>query len=362
MMNVCGDNKVIARICDAIVKNKWTVIFSVFLIVVIGYFCSDGNKSPQMDEAKLQKVVVRKIVSSEIEDSVCLRGKATAWIFSTIRSNTHGTVSKIQKDRGDFVDQGTSIVSLSQEDRNEVYQAAQSCTAAAALDYEASKKLVQSSYKSKFALASAKYKYDSALAQEKAAKLQVEYANILAPFQGVVNDRFVSPGDLVSPGDKIVTFSQMNPMRVVVYCNEKFYESIKPGQNVEVEILGRKIAGVIDTVCPYGDEQTRAYRIDIKISNEDCSIADGMTADVRIILGNVKAHKIPSSAICLDDDGNTCIKILGENNKSKILNIEIARFESDHVVVKNLPDSIAMIVVGQDYIVDGEVVEPAWEN
>jgi membrane fusion protein (multidrug efflux system) len=82
------------------------------------------------------------------------------------------------------------------------------------------------------------------------AELDLQRTTIVAPEDGVITNRQINPGDVVSAGQKISAFVVGKPW-VVANFKETQLTDMRPGQPVEIEIdayPGKKYAGHIDSI------------------------------------------------------------------------------------------------------------------
>ena len=80
---------------------------------------------------------------------------------------------------------------------------------------------------------------------------------------------------------------------------------------------------------------------------------ENLTIDIK----SVKAHKISPSILTLQDDGTIGVKALNENNKVIFYSIEKVKDTIDGMWVTGLPDQAVIIITGQEYITEGQIVE-----
>jgi len=98
-----------------------------------------------------------------------------------------------------------------------------------------------------------------------AARLQVGYSQIEAPFSGIVTKRSADPGDLAVPGKAILTIQQPSPVKVVVQVPQELIGRIRPGSKLllnngsstlQVSVtkvypaLGKNLLGSVEVVLP----------------------------------------------------------------------------------------------------------------
>lgn len=110
------------------------------------------------------------------------------------------------------------------------------------------------------------------------------------------------------------------------------------------------------------DAATRTFRIEASLANPDGALRDGVTSVLDIPLPASRAHLLPGSALVLRDDGNVGVRAVDAGNKVVFHPVKIVADAPDGVWVAGLPDTLDLIVRGQDYVVEGASVEPVMET
>ncbi|MEZ6076279.1 MAG: efflux RND transporter periplasmic adaptor subunit [Pirellulaceae bacterium] len=67
-------------------------------------------------------------------------------------------------------------------------------------------------------------------------KIFLDYATITAPFDGVVVDKQVQAGDMVTPGQTLLTVYDPNQMQLVANVRESLAMKLKVGQEVTAKL------------------------------------------------------------------------------------------------------------------------------
>lgn len=82
--------------------------------------------------------------------------------------------------------------------------------------------------------------------------VQEQRADVLAPRSGVIAARWSNEGDIVPAGQRIITLMDPKEVWVEATIDEDKIRRVRPGQAVEVDVetLGRKLAGRVETVWP----------------------------------------------------------------------------------------------------------------
>ena len=73
---------------------------------------------------------------------------------------------------------------------------------------------------------------------------------------------------------------------------------------------------------------------------------------------SVEAHRISSSSLSLADTGEVGVKTIDYDNVVHFVPVEVIEDTGDGFWVRGLPQTARVIVVGQEFVVDGERVNP----
>lgn len=133
------------------------------------------------------------------------------------------------------------------------------------------------------------------------AQAALRKTRILAPFSGVAGLRQFSPGELVQPGQALVTLVSLSPVKLDVPVPESQSSRIRMGQDVSATIpalAGLAVTGKVLAIEPALDGDARALRARITLDNPGGRLQPGMTARVSFVIGQARAALlVPDQAI-----------------------------------------------------------------
>ncbi len=131
------------------------------------------------------------------------------------------------------------------------------------------------------------------------ARQQLQDAAILAPFDGVVQQKRASVGEYLAAGAPLVDIVKMNPLRFRAEVPERDAASVRVGQNLRVSVEGvpRNYSGRIMRLSPTITEQSRVLVVEADISN-DGALRPGAFASGEIVTNDASmTATVPTSAI-----------------------------------------------------------------
>lgn len=136
---------------------------------------------------------------------------------------------------------------------------------------------------------------DSGLAR---VSLQKGYAEVTAPFAGIVIERKAEPGMLAAPGVPIVIVEQASGYRLEAAIEEGMLARIRAGSaaTVQLDALEQEIAARVNEVVPAMDAMSRTFtaKLDLPASPQ---IRSGLFGRARFTLGERQALMIPAGAL-----------------------------------------------------------------
>jgi multidrug efflux system membrane fusion protein len=163
-------------------------------------------------------------------------------------------------------------------------------------------------------------------------------------------------GELVMPGERVYELIDLSSLEIYGYINENEILDISTSNEVDVTILGEEVQGFIDYVSPISDPETKTFEIVVKVKNKDLRYKDGLSSMISINKGEVLAHKISPSILALGDEGQLGVKVIAKGNEVEFKNITIIEDTSEYMLVTGLSEKEKIIIVGQQYVSNGEKV------
>ena len=129
-------------------------------------------------------------------------------------------------------------------------------------------------------------------------KIFLDYATITAPFDGVVVDKQAQAGDMVTPGQTLLTVYDPNQMQLVANVRESLAMKLKVGQEVtaKLESLDHECLATVREVVPQADVGSRSFQV--KVSGP-CppGVYSGMFGRILLPLEDEQIIMIPAAAV-----------------------------------------------------------------
>jgi RND family efflux transporter MFP subunit len=131
-----------------------------------------------------------------------------------------------------------------------------------------------------------------------AANVMRGYSRITAPFDGVVTEKHVEPGNLAAPGAPLAVIERADGYRLEASVEESRVRDVRVGQGVSVvlEALDRTVAARIGEIVPAVDAASRSYIVKIDLPSLP-QLRSGMFGRAVFTLGKRSALAVPAAAI-----------------------------------------------------------------
>ena len=93
----------------------------------------------------------------------------------------------------------------------------------------------------------------------------LDFATIRSPMEGIVVDKKVDVGDLVTPGQTLATLLDPNRMQLVASVRESLAHRLQTGQNIDVQIeaLNKQCTGTVSEIVPEAQSASRTFQVKV---------------------------------------------------------------------------------------------------
>ena len=129
---------------------------------------------------------------------------------------------------------------------------------------------------------------------------QLDRASVQAPFAGVVSQRQVNAGDVVSPGTALFTVVDPGSMQLEASVPAEALGQVRIGMPIDFKVTGyaaRTFTGRITRVNPTADPVTRQVKIVAAIPNSGNTLVGGLFAEGRVSSETRTAPMVPLAAV-----------------------------------------------------------------
>ncbi len=275
-----------------------------------------------------------------------------------------GVVEALTSAKGELVRPGEALVRLDAGVLRAQLDQAASQAALAEESWQRQKQLwEQDSIGTEIAYLQAKYNAETARAQARVLRERVNRTVVRAPITGILDDRTVEVGSMVSPGTPVARILDVDTVEVVAGIPERYAADIEGGARVTVSVQslgGREYTGTVDFVGTAVDAGSRTFQVEVLVPNPGLGIKPGMVADVRIARRTLEgALAVPRHAVLRRENGYVVYVARQTENgwRAEARSVEPGPSRGDRVVIDGgLEAGDRVVTVGQHRLAEGDAV------
>ena len=302
-------------------KKIWLVVLGIVVLAIAVMLIVKATKSAN------KELVIRTHVVGEytVENTVTATGTIEPVETVEVGTQVSGKVEKIYVDFNDMVKKGDLLAELDKQTLNQsVSRAKASLTSAesqlnyARLTYERTKQLYEANAATLAAYQEAQNSYTQAQMSKRNAQasydqalVDLAYAEIYSPIDGIVLDRAVEVGQTVAASFSTPTLftlaNDLTKMQVEADVDEADIGQVKVGQKVTFTVdayMEDNFEGTVSQIRmkPTTTSNVVTYTVIIDAPNPDQKLFPGMTASVTIVTEEQTGLAVPAEAFNFTPD------------------------------------------------------------
>ncbi|MCG8413590.1 MAG: efflux RND transporter periplasmic adaptor subunit [Pseudomonadales bacterium] len=316
---------------------------------------------PASENPDVISVRAERISPEAYIEQLMVRGRTQAFRHVQVRAEQAGRIVNDPVPRGTRVAAGDLLCEIAVDDREVNLQEATARREQAQFEYDASVDLQRRDLQSDVVVAQLKAALESAKAAVTRAEIALKNTRIIAPFDGIVETRTMEMGDLLNIGDVCASILDDSPMLLVGLVPEQEIGRIEVGAGVIGNLLnGQSVTGRVSYLATAADTASRSYRIEVEVDPGQESLREGITTEILVDAAELMAHRIPSSSLTLDDNGEIGVKLIDSRGLVSFQNVAIVGDDTNQlnpgIWVTGLNGQVNLITVGQEIVFPGQTV------
>jgi len=349
--------------------------------------CGQGPQAPAAkDGQKAAAAAAPLLISAEdlvtVRNSTLMSGPSITGSVqperrADVRAEIQAIVLQVQKENGDNVRRGDLLVRLDDTAIRDQLASAEAGSRAASLaneqaerQFERMKTLRTSGMTSAQALDDAEGRRNAAVSELEAAKARVVLARqqmqrteVRAPFDGVVTDRKVSPGDTAQLGKELLKVIDPSSMRFEAMVSADNVGEVKAGQGVHFRVNGygdQEFTGKVRRVNPAANATTRQVEVLVDFVGEKQPRLAGLYAEGRLETQSKASLTLPATAVIRDGDKSAAWRV--KDNKLQKVPLTVAERDArtgDFVLSAGLAEGDQVIRHPTSVLKEGQSVQAA---
>lgn len=205
---------------------------------------------------------------------------------------------------------------------------------------------------------SAKAGLESAQKAEEEVNANLSYTVIKAPFNGVITRKYMTQGDMASPGMPVVEFASSDQFKALASIPESEIDLFEVGEEAQLYVgaVQKTIQGKVKRVVPSGKYNGGQFQVEFDIQPTE-GITNGMYAKVATANGQTDKILVPQSAI-LYKGQLTGVYLVNLQGEASLTWVRLGNTYEDKVeVLSGVQSGDKVIVTLMDQLHDGKAVK-----
>jgi len=291
------------------------------------------------------------VANSALTSGPAITGSIQPERRADLRAEIQAIVMQVLKENGDIVHRGDLLVRLDDTAIRDALASAEAASRAASLAFDQAERQLErmktlrvSGMTSAQALDDAEGRrnaaqsdLETAKARGVAARQQLGRTEVRAPFDGIVTERKVSPGDTAQLGKELLKVIDPASMRFEALVSADHVGEVKAGQSLHFRVNGygdQEFAGKVRRVNPAANATTRQVEVLVDFVGEKQPKLAGLYAEGRLEAESRTSLTIPASAVVRDGDKVSAWRVQGNKLQKVLLVVEERDARSGDYVVK----------------------------
>ncbi len=356
--------------------KRLKIMFIIFSTTVL-MSCS----SEELPDKVLEKPVSVKTLRVDIQPiKQRLTYSGTVEPIERVRLSTKlmGWIEAIYVDEGEEVQKGATLIKLRSKDIEAKQAQAEAGIAEAAAHHknvEMNLSRIESLYEKKAATqkelddiraayASAKARKHSAEEMKNEVDEMLKYAELRAPFDGVVTRKMRDAGDLANPGQPILEVENNSKLKIIAKVPENEVQNIEIGMPAQIQVEASSIGingeytnSTIDKIVSSADPMSRQFEIHVLLDNPEGKIRSGMFARISIGKADKGTLLVPRLAVFRRGQLEG-VYVVGAENRAHLRWIRTGVEQDQQIeILSGLNPGEDVVVEGAASLLDGQIVE-----
>ncbi|WP_149095574.1 efflux RND transporter periplasmic adaptor subunit [Paenibacillus terrae] len=199
--------------------------------------------------------------------------------------------------------------------------------------------------------------YEKALVAKSQAELALSRTRLISPVSGVILDKIVNTGDLVSSGQAVYRIGSIDRLKVLLPVPDSEIRDWKKGQQVSVMLYEETRQGTVSNVYPSTSTNTGRVNVEIVISNPQRNWLPGQVIKAAHQVTDKNGILIPAEAVI--NTGSKPFIFKDVQGKAVKTPVELGNqvVENQLQIVSGLREGERIVIKGAETLFDGNAIQ-----
>ncbi|MBD3162889.1 MAG: efflux RND transporter periplasmic adaptor subunit [Candidatus Eisenbacteria bacterium] len=332
-------------------------LFGLSILLLLLGACAPGDQAETAEEVP-RNVRVLTLRTGDLDEYVTISGRAEPLRGTDLAAEEGGRVARIEKEKGQVVASGQTILALDRALLEAEKRAAEAQRDLSAFNADRVRRLFEENSVSEIEMRDAETQLARLAAAADAARVRYERAATRAPYAGVVTERYVELGETVVPGQPVARIVDPYELKLRGSVSEREIRTIDEGETARILFAGldEPVTGTVHWIGFEADPMTGKFGVEIRIENPDLEVRPGVVGTARILK---RAHRdvvtVPRDAVLQQASG--AVAFVVQDSVARRRSLRLGPDQGLMVIVEEgLEPGDRLVVRGQREIHDGSRV------
>jgi RND family efflux transporter MFP subunit len=336
--------------------NQTTFALGLVVTLAVGCKRHDESKSaaPALPTAsvRVQTVEAKKHVASE--ETV---GTVRAQLQARLEAKVPGRIQEMRAVPGQSVKTGELLVRLDVQEIRARLDQALAMQQQAAGDLKRFTALLKSAAATQAEFDAVQARARVAEASVKEAQTMLGYAEVVAPFDGVVTRKLADVGDQAAPGKPLVDLEDPAHLRLEADIPEAIVGAVTPGATLPVRVpnVAGEFQATVSEIAPTADPNSRTFRVKLDLPPA-LGLRAGQFGRVAVPLAETTALRVPESAVARRGQLQMVFVVVDKHAVMRLVKPG-KRVGDELEIASGLSPGESVVIENATSLVDGQPVE-----
>jgi membrane fusion protein (multidrug efflux system) len=317
-------------------------------IIITGFFGCGQDKNGESNQKNKSSqncvnVELSEVKTDNLEEIISGIGSTQAFQSVAIYPEVGGAIKSVHFDEGQEVKKGQLLFTIDDakiqaelDARHAALEEAEANRENARLVFQRRQRLYEQKLGTEEARDQARAQYQALNAQVKRINAEIrtiketlEDTKILAPFDGIMGEHSVDPGQVVDTGTELSTIVEIQRLKIDFAVPERYVQSLSPGQAIRIKSPGfeeKIFSGNIYFINPSISPGTRSLSIKARMDNPDNLLRPGGFVSVEVITGmRENVLVIPEEALIPTRTGYMVFTVENQTASGQVVEIGLRK-------------------------------------
>jgi len=325
--------------------------------------CGSDGPSDESEESEETRTVPVEAVAAR-QDTIEAYYSATATLEADreaeVVPRVGGRITAIEVEEGERVEAGDVLARLDDERLRLELARAEADLRRLRQDLERQREMHERDMISTEAFERLQYQFEAQQAAHELVRLELSYTAITAPIDGVISERMIKVGNMVSTNEPVFRVTALDPLIATLHVPERELSRLAPGQAAALTadaLPGERFIGVIDRISPVIDGDSGTFRVTVELSDSSGRLRPGMFGRFDIVYDRrEQAVLVPVESVLIEDGEASVFVVTGGEAHRRSVEVGY-RNNGDYEIVAGIEPGEPVVVTGQASLKSGASVQ-----